>query len=175
MKTNWKPRKSGGFSLVEISLAIAVIASVLISLMLVMGMASSAAAKATRLTTIGHIFTDAHQRMEGNPLRDGQLRDAPYYYDGEGVFISQDDSRELQLSRVYRVDIVISTPAPNVAKNAEGLKAVTMEIAWPVNGADGSLLGYSANNRESMTYFVTALTGPNWEKVDPTFDPTIEL
>ncbi|MFT5470053.1 MAG: prepilin-type N-terminal cleavage/methylation domain-containing protein, partial [Verrucomicrobiales bacterium] len=90
MKTTISPnQKSGsaGFSLVEISLALAVIASVLVSLMLVMGMASAAASKATRLTTIGHIFTDAHQRMEGSPLRDGQLKGSPYYYDVDGVFV----------------------------------------------------------------------------------------
>ncbi|MFT5470846.1 MAG: hypothetical protein ACI8UO_005977, partial [Verrucomicrobiales bacterium] len=85
------------------------------------------------------------------------------------------DSREQQQSRVYRVDVEISTPRPDFSEHAKGLKAVTLQLAWPVDGETGKLLGITNNNRESMTYFVTTLSGPSWEKIDPSFEPTIDL
>ena len=166
---------SRGFSLVEVTLALAMIASVLISLMLVMGMASDAAARATRLTTIGHILTDAHQRIEGLPMKDGPLKGTPFYYDGDGVFIPIDAPEDVLVTRIYSVEAELATPHAAHAPDARGLKALTLRLRWPVDGASGRSLSDSAANTETMTSFVTSLTGPGWEKVDANFQPRIDL
>lgn len=171
---------NSGFSLIEVTLAMAIIASVMISLMLVMGMASDAGSRATRLTTIGHILTDVHQRMEGAPLQNGPVQssyswDGAFYYDVEGVFVPHDAPEDRLLRRTYRVDVELSTPDPEAFPNAHGLKAVTMQLKWPVDPATGVHLAKEGHNVDSMTYFVTALSGPSWEEVDPQFQPTIDL
>ncbi|MEM7013968.1 MAG: type II secretion system protein [Verrucomicrobiota bacterium] len=175
-----KPRRNAGFSLVEISIAIALIASVMITLMLVMGMASDAAGRATRLTTMGHILTDVHQRMEGAPLQDGPIqsslsRNGAFFYDVEGVFVPPTAPVERLLRRTYRVDVTLSTPDAEQFPNAKGLKAVTMQMKWPVDPLTGDHLAKGGHNVESMTYFVTSLTGPSWEEVDSNYEPTIDL
>ena len=171
-----------GFSLIEVTLAMALIASVVTSLMLIMGMASEAANRATKMTTVGHILTDVHQRIEGKPLENGPVmdkgqtvEDAAFFYDVEGVYVGIDAPEDRILSRTYRVEVDLATPTHHDAEHAEGLKAVTIRILWPVDSESGRPLAKTGSNVESMTYFVTTLTGPNWEEVDPQYIPTIDL
>lgn len=163
--------RTGGFSLIEVTLAVAIIGSVLVSLMLVMGMGIDAVSVATRQTTIGHILTDTHHRLEGNPLKDGPIGDGPYFYDVDGVFVPKDAPVEMLDRRTYRVDVELKSPDVNYAPDAKGLKAVVLEVRWPV-GPEGKVIG---RHVETMTYFVNTLTGPNWEEVDHNYEPVIEL
>jgi len=177
-----------GFSFIEVLLSLALVASALVTLMALVPMGLKASRDATNSVIIGHILEDAHERLEGLPLKDGPLDSEPFYYDNEGVFIIPAKPTEANTEgatanlldrlerRLYRVDIRLVSPLNDeFKKNAPGLKALILTVAWPVNTETGEVNNsiYS-RNRETVTYFVNALTGSGWSNIDPDFKPLIE-
>jgi|GEM_PF-851876 len=80
-----------------------------------------------------------------------------------------------QLRRLYRVDIRLVSPDNEVIKkNAPDLKAVILTVTWPVNPLTGEPPdNIGSGNRKSITYYVNAMTGPGWSKIDPNFEAII--
>jgi uncharacterized protein (TIGR02598 family) len=171
-----KTSTTAGFSFVEVVLALALVAGSLVTLMALVPVGLKASREANRRTITGHILEDVHERLEGNPLRDGPLETGPIYYDDEGVFVDEGAAPDRINRRMFRIDVRIEKPASEaLSRNAPGLKAVVIEIGWPVNPNSGELMGVATSRtRATVSYFVTTLTGPNWEKIDSHFDPLIE-
>ena len=86
-----------------------------------------------------------------------------------------DQKSARQLRRLYRVDIRLVSPDNEaIKKNAPDLKAVILTVTWPVNPLTGEAPGdISSGNRKSITYYVNAMTGPGWSKIDPNFEAII--
>lgn len=171
-----KPSRTAGFSFIEVVLALALVASGLVTLMALVPVGLKASHQAQRRTITGHILEDVHERLEGNPLREGPLESGPLFYDEEGVFVASDALADRLARRLFRVDVTIKKPVgPDFTKEAPGLKAVIIELAWPVNPQSGKILSApTPNTRATVSYFVTTLTGPAWEAIDKNFQPLIE-
>jgi len=195
-----------GFSFIEVLLSLALVASSLVTLMALVPMGLKASRNATNSVIMAHILEDAHERLEGHLLVDGDIDSEPFFYDNEGIFLapfaekngnSNNDNNKIAIAeqnkenatsgsngqnariqrRLYRVDIRLVSPADEVIQeHAPGLKAVILTVAWPVDPVTGDVLSSEySRNRESITYYVNALTGPGWNKVDPEFKALIEF
>ena len=200
---------SAGFSLIEVMLALVLVASAAVTLMMLVPAGLRSSRDATDSIIMGHIIEDAHERIEGRALKDGSLDSEPLFYDREGIFVTPDDvelvtrlrgkKEKIALEdkeqnkenigrgadgentgaqrRLYRVDFRLVSPKNgDLRKNAPDLKAVILDVGWPVNPDTGDLpVNLSNENRKSITYYVNALTGPGWSEADPEFKPLIEF
>jgi len=179
------PQANKGFSFIEVLLSLVLVASALVTLMALVPASLKASRNATNSIIMAHIFEDAHERLEGHALKDGILDSKPFFYDDEGIFIApvKPDKRGSKNEvarrerRLYRVDIRLVSPAnEELQNNAPGLKAVILTVAWPVNPDTGEALGGDTSyNRKSITYYINALTGSGWSRIDPNFEPLIEF
>ena len=170
-----------GFSVVEVMLALMIVAFALLTLMELLPVGLQSSRDATTSATIGHILEDAHERLEGHALEDGVPDSCPLYYDEEGIFlpyllekdfgIKKDQSRPA----VYRVDVRLVTPIDEkIKERAPGLKAAILSVSWPVNAEGEVPGGRQSQNYESVTYYVNSLTGARWSEIDDEFETLIE-
>ncbi len=181
------------FTLIEVTIALAIVATGIIAIvgMIPVGLKASRQAAEHTLTAI--ILEDVHDRLEGHVLRIGPLIEtsdgrpgSPFYYDKQGVYISpEDDTEEDLFRRNYRADIEIVTietgalPTDSqgfdalVAVANRDLKAVIIELSWPVNPNNGEPMG-DDNPKSTVSYYLTSLTGPEWTTIDPNYEPKIE-
>lgn len=162
---------SEGYSLVEVMLAMALIASAMVTLMALIPVGLKSSRDATNSIIMGHIVEDAHERLEGKSLIPGQVDGTPFYYDDEGVFIADSEDRknlpeETKLRLLYKVDINLIVPGDKkLQETVPDLKAVMMEVTWPVDPQTGDIIGaITRNNRKSVTYFVNTLSAPRWKE-----------
>ena len=190
------PSRREGFSLIEVILALALVASAIVTFMALVPVGLRSSQDATDSIVMGHILEDAHERLEGEKLKDGSLETGPFYYDSEGVFVvpvdsevvspggGNDDTEEARTEkrdgrerRVYRVDIELVRPFdPQIRSRAPDLKAVILDVSWPVDPESGEVAGEGQRtNRKSVSYYVNALTGPSWSEADGDFEPVIEF
>tara|TARA_R110002096_G_scaffold122929_8_gene266133 strand:- start:269 stop:829 length:561 start_codon:yes stop_codon:yes gene_type:complete len=185
-----KHHRQSAFSLIEITVAITLVATVILGFVGVMAMGVKAASDSTRRTILGGLIADVHHRIEGSTMTEGVISRSPLFYDEEGRFIPesppQESDRQLKERRkVYRVDVRLARPDSSqvvdrhgdhplpLNKHASGLLAAIIELSWPVN--EEGEVSEETQNRDSMTYFVNTLTGMSWREVDPEFEPVIEF
>ncbi|MEM1294726.1 MAG: prepilin-type N-terminal cleavage/methylation domain-containing protein [Verrucomicrobiota bacterium] len=179
-----------GFSLIEITVAITLISTVLLGFVGVMAMGVKAASDSTRRTILGGLIADVHHRIEGATMEEGVIERSPLFYDEEGRFIPEDPEQEEnsdleERRKVYRVDVRLAkldssqvvdrygdTPIP-INEHASGLLAAIIELSWPVD--EEGEVNKDTQNRDSMTYFVNTLSGMSWTDVDPDYMPVIEF
>ncbi len=183
-------QRNSAFSLIELTIAIALVSTIVLGFIGVMAMGVKAASDSTRRTVLGAIVADVHHRMEGARMREGDLDGSPFYYDGEGRFIppeteeKADETEGEERYKSYRVDVRLAAPHQSqvadrygdklpISKHAKGLMAAVIEVHWPLD--ENGEVGDDTHNTESMTYFVNTLTGPSWEAVDSQFEPEIEF
>lgn len=179
-----------GFSLIEITIAITLISTVLLGFVGVMAMGVKAASDSTRRTILGSLIADVHHRIEGAEMKEGVIERSPLFYDEEGRFIPEEDEKEdsddlPERRKVYRVDVRLAKPDSSqvvnrygdepipINEHASGLLAAIIELSWPVD-EDGEV-DKNTQNRDSMTYFVNTLAGMSWSEVDPEYKPVIEF
>lgn len=168
--------KAVGFTFVEVVLSLALVATALISLAALIPAGQKAARDARQRTVIGQVLETVHERIEGQPLKDGPVAAGPYFFDEEGGVIEADAPPERLARRHLRADVRLAPPAypETTAQHAPGLKAAIIEIAWPVDPASGEIVSQPGRDtRAQLTYFVNALTSPGWKQADPSFEPTI--
>ncbi|MDB6152611.1 MAG: prepilin-type N-terminal cleavage/methylation protein [Chthoniobacteraceae bacterium] len=90
---------------------------------------------------------------------------SPVYFDDHGVFIDSNAEPPDLARRLYRADARVEDWHERPA-NTSGLRAVIIELSWPVDGATGEATGKD-NPKSRVTYGVTALTGPDWTLIYP--------
>jgi uncharacterized protein (TIGR02598 family) len=209
-------RSRAAFSLVEIVIAMAIIATGMIAIVGLIPVGLQASRDAAVRTTTAIILEDIHDRLEGQVLDQDGLADPeakveanPFYYDDQGLFLpipgaseqadiaaggsadAQNSLDSLLFRRRFRVDVRIETvlpankpqdsPTSNMGEafgrdpdSVERVKAIIINLSWPVNPGTGEPMG-NGNPKSSVTYYLTTLTGPEWEKIDPAYNPKIEF
>jgi hypothetical protein len=90
---------------------------------------------------------------------------SPIFYDDHGLFIAPDAEPADQDRRLYRADVRIAEWRERPV-NTSGLLAVIVALSWPVNAGTGEAIG-ADNPKTTVTYGVTALTGPDWTRIYP--------
>lgn len=162
-----------GFTLIETSLAIALAAILVTAGFAMLPHANKAAQDAGDYTVLGLVMEDVRDRIEGQALVEGVPEISPLYYDLDGRPIDPDQEERSQ-DRHYRVDLELVKMAESQRPvDAEELLAARIEFSWPVDSQSGDALG-DRNPRYETTFLVTTLTGPDWEAIDPDFQPRVE-
>jgi uncharacterized protein (TIGR02598 family) len=177
------------FSLVEIAITLAIIATVLVAALALLSLGFQSARLSTLSTTTGIILEDVHQRLGGMPIGESSqsLSYGPYFYDRNALFITDDTPGSDALARrLYRAEISILPISPENAPPVhsgssplgqpalQALRAVNIQLFYPVNPTSGLAPDPDAP-ATSITYYLTTLTGPNWQIVDPSYTPKIEF
>ena len=185
------------FSLVEITVALAIIATGLIAVVGLIPVGLEASRQSAEHTVTAIILEDVHNRLQGHPLKTGPLetfRDipglvrpgSPFFYDDLGVYLPGETrggaaiTPEERLRRNYRADVRIvpvrrggNADLETKLADAPGLLAVVIEISWPLHPLTGEPMG-AENPKTSVSYYITSLTGPEWERIDSDFKHKIE-
>ena len=175
MKSCENSSRHSAFSLIEVTFSMAVAAVALIAIIGMLPQAMEMSRDSADRTAIGTIMEDAHDRMEGLPLSVGQPSVSPLYYDQQGRYIEDiEDLENPLLDRAFfRLELEVSEiEGANAPENISDLKAVEMKIFWPLRD-DGSAIDVTPRVR--ISYYINALTGPDWELIEPGFQPKIEF
>ena len=162
-----------GFTLVEVVLALAIVATAFIAVLGLLPAGLSQSRQAADSTVVAAIFEDLHNRLQGQRLQTGTASFSPAYFDDHGLLIPPDAGPSEQARRLYRADVRIGAWKDKPA-GTSGLRPVTLELSWPVNPTTGQALG-PGNPKTLVTYTATTLTGPDWSAIDTTYVPKIEF
>lgn len=161
-----------GFTLTEIVLALAVIATAFIAVLGLLPTGLDASRQAADSTVVATILEDLHNRLQGQPLKTGAASFSPAFFDDHGVFIPADANPGERARRLYRAEVKVGA-WKNKPAGTSALRPVTIELSWPVNVQTGGALGKD-NPKTVVTYAATALTGSDWAAIDTSFVPKIE-
>ncbi len=162
-----------GFSLVEVVLSLAIIATAFVALIGVLPAGLGASRDAANSSITGFILESVHQRLSGQPLQAGAPSISPLYFDADGLYIAPDASQADLNRRAYRADIELSA-SPQPLLNTRDLLFVRIALSWPIQTDSGVAVG-AANPRVVVTYPVTSHSGPDWQKIDPQYTPKVEF
>lgn len=149
-------QRTKGFSLVEVTLAIGVIAFALLAIFALIPVGMNSGRAAIDATRTSLIAEDVQNRVQSSVTdatfaAGGDLPLPTLYYDREGTFLVTGYSDAL-----YRVTTIVHgrwtvNIPPNV--DANHLRPVTVQIGWPVNTADGTVVGNNAA-RNTFSFYV---------------------
>lgn len=172
-----RARRGPGFSLIEVTIALAIAAVGIIALLGMFPAAMLAGRDAVDQTAIGTVLEDVHERLEGSELIAGTVPDSPFFYDEQGRFWSPDQQRPDNFTEehFFRVDVRLAEPATPPGTTIEmpgSLLAATVELSWPLDD-NGHAIG-RGNPKTSVTYMITTLTGPDWKAIDPDYRAKVE-
>jgi len=177
MKKGESPKAYAGFSLIEVALALAIASMALVALISMIPQFLKYERESADQTAIGTIMEDIHDRLEGQPFKVGVPSISPIFYNEKGRYwdpvTAKDnpDDSPLVNRKFYRGDIKLVKPADSIADSKLPL-AVKIDFYWPLD-EEGNPLG-DKMPKTSATYYITPLTGPDWEKIDLNFIPKIE-
>lgn len=165
--------KRAGFTLTEIILAIAIIATAMVAVLGLLPAGLNASRDAADSTVVASILEDLNDRLKGQPIRSGPADISPAYFDVSGHHIDLDPANPTPLTNaIYRADIeVMEWYHP--PDNTSGLRPVKIALSWPIKPENGAPVG-TGNPKAVVTFGVTNLTGPEWEKIDRSYIPKIE-
>lgn len=171
--THASPQPAAAFTLVEIVLALAIIATAFVAILGLLPAGLDASRQAANSTVVAEVLDDVHQRLQNQPLNVGPVAFSPVFYDDRGIFIAPDADPATQARRLYRADVSIVEWNQQPA-NTSALRPVTIALSWPVNATTGDALGKD-NPRTFVTYATTTLTGPDWQAIDRRYVPKVEF
>ena len=164
-----------GFSLIEIVITVGILATVVISLVGILPVGIRSAEDAANRTVLAVILEDVHNRLEGEFMEPGEVASSPFFYDRQGLFIDSESDEELKGNRLYRVDArLVKIAHDSLLKNTSGLIAAKVDLWWPVDPDSGAPLRQE-KPQETITFYLTPLTGPEWPEIDTGYRPRIEF
>ena len=148
-------RKHSGFSLVEVTLSIGIIAVALVAIMALVPVGLNSGRDAIDATHTSLIGQDVQTRVRGAvtsaTFSAGDVTLQPWFYNRDGVFV--DVAANGYTSVLYRADAIIhstwNAAPPNV--DATVLRPVTVTLGWPINPTTHSVVG---NSNTSFTFYV---------------------
>lgn len=165
--------KRAGFTLTEIVLAIAIIATAMVAILGLLPAGVNASRDAADSTIITSVLEDLNNRLKGQPLRVGPASFSPVYFDVSGRVIQEDPETPGSLNNaIYRADVEILEWQDQPA-NTSSLRPVRIALSWPVNATTGESIG-TGNPKVVSTFGATTLTGPSWEEIDRSYVPKVE-
>jgi uncharacterized protein (TIGR02598 family) len=162
-----------GFTLTEIVLALAIIATAFIAVLGLLPAGLNQSRQAADSTVVAAILEDLSNRLQGQKLQTGAASFSPAFFDDHGVFIPTTASPSDQERRLYRAEVKIGAWKTRPA-GTSALRPITIELSWPVNTKTGLALGKD-NPKTVVTYTATTLTGPDWAAIDTSYVPKIEF
>ena len=162
-----------GFSLTEIVLALAIIATAFIAVLGLLPAGLNQSRQAADSTIVAAILEDVNNRLQGQKLQTGPAAFSPAFFDDHGVFIPATAAPADQARRLYRAEVNIGTWKTKPT-GTSALRPITIQVSWPVDTRTGLAVG-TGNPKTSVTYTATALTGPDWTAIDTTYVPKIEF
>jgi uncharacterized protein (TIGR02598 family) len=154
-----------GFTLVEIVLALAIIATAFVAILGLLPAGLEASRQAGNSTIVATVLDEVHQRIQQQPLKTGPLAFSPAFFDERGAFIPADAEPARIAQRFYRADVEIVEWATPPA-HTSALRPVSVAVSWPVQVQTGKALGVG-NPQTVVSYPVTTLTGPDWPLISP--------
>ena len=180
MKTKVSLFRCSGFSLIEVTLAMAIAAVAVISVIGLIPVATKGSADSADQTAIGTMFEDIENRIKNHELAPGPVRDEngdPFFYDLRGNYVttvSGPRDSSLITDRFFRVEVELIEPvAQYVSTNNLGAAlAVQVKIFWPINDRGEAV--HPEKPGGEITFLAGAQTGPGWTDVDQSFKPKIE-
>jgi len=149
-------RRDTGFSLVEVTLSIGIIAVALVAIMALVPVGLNSGRDAIDATRSSLIGQDVQARVKGSItsatfLGSSDVTLQPWFYDRDGVLV--DVTANGYSAAVYRADAIIHSTwkaaPPNV--DATVLRPVTVTLGWPINPTTHFAVGNSAT---SFTFYV---------------------
>ena len=161
-----------GFTLIEVALALAIVATVFVALLGLLPAGLNASRDAANSTVVSVILESLHNRLQNQTLRPGYADFSPAYFDIHGAFIPSDADEKDRARRIYRADVRIG----DWHRRPEGtsaLQPVTFEVSWPIDAKSGER--GPGNPKTTVTYTATALTGTDWPSIDSAYQPKIEF
>lgn len=162
-------RAAAGFTLIEVTLALAIIGVVFVALLGLLPAGLQASRQATDSTVIAVILEDLHNRLQGQVLKPGAASFSPAYFDAHGVYLNPQTAAVTD--RVYRADVEVG----DWRKRPDGtsaLQPVSVSVSWPIDTQSGEPA--TGNPKTTVTYTATTLTGPDWAEIDPNYRAKIE-
>ncbi|HEY5745788.1 MAG TPA: hypothetical protein VIU12_06915 [Chryseolinea sp.] len=158
-------RLEAGFSLIEVTAAIALVAFAMLAILGLIPVALKASRDAVDDTRASLMAQDAVTHVGSLP---SNATKATLWYDGDGRYLGKDTAPPDFTNALYRADITLgslnSYPAntdPDGQDPANGastrLKGAAVVIGWPVNTADGKL---PANGPNEIKYSFLVRTTP---------------
>ncbi len=192
----FRKRRVAAFSLVEVVLSLAVIATAFIGLLSLLPAGLDASREAANSTVVATVLEDLNNRLQNLPVvpksadqdpadpdPDKSITHFTAWFDDRGVYIKVPSkakgaalSDPLTKYRVlYRADVRVPEWKTGAAPaNTSSLHPVTISLSWPVDENTG-LAPQAGNPKTVVTYMVTTLTGTDWPLIDPTYNPKIEF
>ncbi|MDA7673051.1 prepilin-type N-terminal cleavage/methylation domain-containing protein [Verrucomicrobiales bacterium] len=174
MKTNRNAPAARAFSLIEVTIAMAIAAVALILIVGLLPPALTSARDSADQTAIGTVLEDVHDRLEGSPLKVGVPDISPLFYDQQGRFVSDDHTDTLESRRFFKVELELAefSEAAKI-ENINGMLGLSVEVYWPLNESRDPI--GSSRPKTTISYPVTTFTGPDWQLIEPEFVPKIEF
>jgi uncharacterized protein (TIGR02598 family) len=169
-----KMRDRRAFTLVEVAFSLVIVATGLIAIIALIPQGQQASKSAAEHTVTAIILEDVHDRLEGTVLKEGPIETSPFFYDAQGVFIPDGEDEAALNRRIFRGDIRLEEIMDKTGvPDTDGLMAVVVELSWPVAPATGEPLGKN-NPKTTISYYLTTLTGLEWEEIDSTYEAKVE-
>jgi uncharacterized protein (TIGR02598 family) len=167
-----KRSPSSGFTLVEIVLALAIIATAFIAILGLLPAGLDASRQATDATIVATILDDLHSRVQHEPLKEGLLSFSPAFYDDRGTFLSAKALAEPAARPFYRAELRVGRWAKQPQDTSQ-LRPLRIELSWPVDPISRASLGRD-NPKAIVTYAATTLTGADWAEIYPPGRPDLK-
>lgn len=164
--------KTAAFTLVEIVLTLAIIATAFVAVLGLLPAGLEASRQAANATIVASILEDLHHRVQHQPLQSGVVAFSPAFYDDRGGFIADDTTPEEKARRYYRAEIRISEWRQRPAHTSQ-LLPISVELSWPVQVTTGEAIGID-NPKVQVTYPATTHTGPDWAQIYPPGRPDLQ-
>jgi uncharacterized protein (TIGR02598 family) len=171
------PQKRAAFTLIEIVLSLAIVATIVVGIIGVLPAGLSASREAVNHTVVAMILEELHNRLQNEELKSKaepyDVSFSPARFDDQGIFIPQDAPPEKLARALYYAEVKVGVWETRPA-HTSGLRPITISLSWPVNPATGNPIG-TGNPQTVVTYAATTLTGPDWQVIDPTYRPKIQF
>jgi|ERR1051325_9956891 len=148
-------RKSAGFSLIEVTIALGVIAIGVIAILGLIPLGLKSGSDSIDDTRIALIAKDVQSRAAATVSyamfsNNNNNTLSPGFYDRDGSFLGN----AVTGAALYRADATIYGDWANGAPvnlDASVMRPANIKIRWPVNTSNGTTLG---NNSKSFTFYI---------------------
>lgn len=169
--------QQSAFSLVEVTLALAIAAVAMVTILAMVPQAMESSRSSADRTAVGAVLEDVQEQIRGLVLEIGIPDESPLFYDVQGrPLVFDPDDRTSDSSEpdpFFRIDIeLVEMLEPAPPKHAEDLLAASVMLTWPLTET-----GEPRNSAGPQLRFsrpITTLTGPDWQTIDPEYLPKVE-
>ena len=160
-------RKEAAFSLVEVTLALGIIAFAFIAILGMIPVGLTASREAAESVATSLIAQDAFTKVQAKlntesafttfnvSLSGTPPKDYVFFYNTDGGYITDgNDVSKLRSSTQFRAEISggnMASYPPNISSDV--LKCVTVRISWPINTSTGAALG-AGNPKATYSFYL---------------------